>query len=152
MQVAVIADSATRPLNWCRWVYLAVLVVLLFSLVPAGLVLADELGGLNGEELIDMSGVADSDLLIGMSPTTAGSLYDIEIGAPDHYNPSSPAFQLNGLIPLVLMGMLILIMLKALASGDFSMFTLIVVAVMLYIFYAMFPGIQQLITGLLGGG
>ena len=151
MQVAVIADSATRPLNWCRWVYLAVLVVLLFTLVPAGLVLADELGGLNGEELIDMSGVADSDLLIGMSPTTAGSLYDIERGAKNHMNVDEPAFQINTLIPLILIAMVIVVMLKAMAGSEFNMLTLIVVAVMLYIFYAMFPGIQQLITGLLGG-
>jgi len=121
--------------------------------MPATYVFGSELGGYISEKLIGMSGEADSNLVIGGA---SNSLLDIGMssieGAPrTHMNEGEGAFRLTALIPLIMMGTLIFILLKVMASGGIDIFTLLIVGILIYVFYAFLPGIQELITGLLGG-
>lgn len=78
------------------------------------------------------------------------SLDPIIYDNPNYLDQDSGAFRLNELIPLVLMGMFILILLKVMVNSEFNIYMLLIVAIAIYVFYALLPSIQSMITGLLG--
>ena len=130
---------------------ICLIVLLMMILLPIGIIFGSELGGYITEKLISRNGTDDSQLVIGRGGIS-GSLLDIVRGAfPSHMNPDEPAYRLNALIPLVMMGMLVLMLLRIMARGKLNVQELILAAVLIYVFYAFLPGIQELITDLLGG-
>lgn len=147
---------AVTQTKWYRIICIVVLAACFISLIPAGMVLGDALGGYVTEKLI--GGSASSRLVIGGS---ASSFLDVGTGAdvgPTPPTPPAPTpsgsqgyLNLNRLIPLILMGMVVLMMLRGMAQGRVTVLTLLMVAILLYVFYALFPGIQQTITSLFGG-
>jgi hypothetical protein len=138
-----------------RYAMISLFLILILNLIPITLAIADELGGYVSEKLIGRSGVSDSRLVISRS-NTSNSFLDIANAAVEgivnpNMNPDSGAYQLNALIPLILMGMFIIMLLGFLATGEFTFASLIAVVVLIYFFYSFLPGIQTMITNLLGG-
>jgi hypothetical protein len=137
-------------------VSIALLVVLAaVFLLQFTVVFADELGGYVSEQLIGMTGVDNSRLVIG-STSAENSLLDIGLvqiddGANPWINPDSGEYQLNMLIPLVLVAMAILVLVGVLSRGEMDLGIIIVVVVFLYVLYAFLPSIQGAITAMLGG-
>jgi len=109
-------------------VSIALLVVLAaVFLLQFTVVFADELGGYVSEQLIGMTGVDNSRLVIG-STSAENSLLDIGLvqiddGANPWINPDSGEYQLNMLIPLVLVAMAILVLVGVLSRGEMELYS-----------------------------
>jgi hypothetical protein len=141
--------------KWRKAIYLLLIVCLCLCLIPAGAVLADATGGWVSQKLIGMSGVNNSQLTVGMSGVNNSWPLIIMASVEGVVNPyittSSGEYSLNMAALLLLFAMLIIFLLKILAStGEFSIFTLIVAAVLIYVFYALFPSLYQLVQSLTG--
>lgn len=128
-----------------RMVLVAMLCMCVFSLAPAAYVAGAELGGYVSEKLIGMTGSADSNVVVGGS---SNSLLDIIRGI-EGMQESDPAYQLNNLIPLIMISLLVFVLFKMIAGGESGTFAIIIVAIGIFVFYAFFPGIREGITNLL---
>jgi hypothetical protein len=78
-----------------------------------------------------------------------------DIGAYEYITPiippSSPAFPMAGMLPLVFIAMVILLILKMVEEGKPNIKVLILIAILIYLALAFLPNIQQSITNLIGG-
>jgi hypothetical protein len=128
---------------------ISLILVCALLLSPTVKTIADELGGYASEPLINRSGTNNSELVIGGQ---ANSLLDIISDGTNHFHENTAAFQINALIPLVLMAMLIIMLLGVLARGEMNIVALITVVVLIYMFYSIFPSIQEMVNQLLIGG
>ena len=150
MDTLILTPTYKKLHRFSLWVLLIVCIV---SLFPAGYVVGDELGGYISEKLLSRSGVADSNLVIGGSSQSELDIgrNDVEGIPPTHMNATDPAYRITNLIPLVLMALFIYILLKVMATQELNVVTLLIIAVGIYTFYALIPGIRETITALLGG-
>ena len=143
-----IAATQTR---WYRIICIVVLVACFVSLIPAGMVLGDALGGYVTEKLIGAGGASSRSVIGGSGYFDIGTGTDASGGGGGTSTGSSGYISLNRIIPLILIAMLIFMMLRAMSKGKVTILTLLMVAILIYVFYALFPGIQETITVLFGG-
>jgi hypothetical protein len=139
-----------------KTISLSVLVIVaLVTLMPISIVFASELGGYVSEKLIWSSGTSNSQLVLGNFNTNNSSF---DIGTQSDYNPVTIPTNtnigyvaLNTIIPLVLMAMFIVYLLAMMVTSKrFGVFEIIIVAVLIYVFYAFLPTIQAIITSITG--
>mgnify|MGYP005850114087 CR=1 FL=1 len=141
--------------NKIRW---QILFVLLFAfvllLLPITITFASELGGYVSEKLVGMSGVSDSNLVIGSSGTTQ-STFDIIMGNVEgvsvtYMNPTDPAYRLVEVLSLIFVAIVILGGLAIIMTGEFGLAGIILYALVILIAVAGLGSIQAALRALLG--
>lgn len=125
---------------------LLIAIVVTFGVLMPSVAFADlAIGGFDTEKLIGMTGVSDSQLLIGRSTGPLG-LFHIAMGGT-HFHEDDPAFQIVSLAPLLYAGMLVFVLVGLFVKMDLK--TIIIGVVAIYLAISLLGGMQTLITDLL---
>jgi hypothetical protein len=141
-------EVAIRKRQFNQWISTTVLLVICLMLfVPSVIAFASALN----QPTIGMTGVNNSQLMLGMHATDDSTRLIDSSGHPSSLNPSSPAFQLGSMLPLIFIVLAILLILKMLDEGKLNIKVLILIGILIYLALAFLPNIQQAITNLLGG-
>lgn len=142
MEVALRRNSFSTKL-----LFIVMLIVCLAILIPSSIALAQAVAS---QKTVQMSGVNDSDLMVGMSGIASSSLL-INYGAGTHFNPHEPVFQIVMLFPIIFIAMALYLILSMFAKGEFDFRIIITVAVIIYVSIILLQSMQVQITDLLGG-
>jgi len=126
---------------------------LLLAIIPYSQVLASGFGGYISSSLVGMSGVDDSQLLIGRS-NTSGSLFDIGVnsveGSPStHMNVSDSSFILTTTLPVIFLSIVILMLVAFIMTRSFSLPFMILAVILIFLGVAGMEAIQSAINALL---
>lgn len=126
---------------------IALLSVCLLLLVPSAVVFANSIAS---NPAIGFTGVNNPDLTVGMVGISNSERL-IDSGNTNHLNPSSAAFQLGALLPLIFIAAALLMLMKILLSDEVELKTIVIAAVLILIALVFLINIQGSVTGLLGG-
>ncbi len=131
-----------------KYPYLKTILIVLaiFIILPSIIVVADELGGYMSEQLIGRNGVADSNLLIGREGVN-NSFLDIGLSI---ISPTSPQGSMISLWEFLFVACALFLLVKQ-AFGKISITQIIVSAILIYVTFALLPGIHAAIEALFGG-
>ena len=140
--------KALAVLKRNKWVWLLLVIPLL--LIPATAVLATYL--LPTHNYIRMSGVNNSNLYIGLNGISHTQWWiGMDVQAT-YINPTSGVGSMIVLFPLIFIALAVIALVGYGLMNGFTPFTLIIMAIIIYIAIALLIGINGNIMGIIGGG